>query len=597
MTSPFWTPTVTQCVQRGLKFLHLGDYKYWTMTECTDIDLAAADQVLNRSPLYRNRLDFVIRAGDTGTREEQCDEDEPMTEMTESDTLLAHLAWMLSSRHEDIAVEALGYILKSREARRVMEEMLRDGGAEVGPIAHVRTQVSEGQTRPDLVGFDQHGKECVFIEAKFWAELTEQQPTAYLDRLPPHMALLFVAPASRIEPLWAELRQRAGADGPRPASEPAAFKSVTTASSRHLMLTSWAHLLARLEGAGDAQTTIAVQQLRGLTKRMTEEAFHPLQPDDLAPAVPRRLLSLRRLIDDATTRAVKAGYASTSGLLRAPKPTGYGRYLGVAGACAWFGIDFECWAEGSYPNTPLWLHFKEWNAEEWRSLGEIRRALEPLERKAECFDEDGVLYVPIDLPIHVEYDAVLEAVGRRLQEISGLISTGSQTTIAVQPLRGLTEGETEEEFTPLQPNELAPKVPRRLLSLRQLINNATTRADKDEYVSTCGLQVAPRPTGYGRYLYIADAGAWFGIDFECWAWGSYPDTPLWLCFEDWSQGMRRPIGETRRTLEPLKCFDEDGVLYVPIDLPIHVEYGEVLKAVGRRLQEVSGLISAAEVRR
>ena len=40
----------------------------------------------------------------------------------------------------------------------------------------------------------------------------------------------------------------------------------------------------------------------------------------------------------------------------------------------------------------------------------------------ECFEEDGALYVPIDLPPHAEYDAVLKAVGRRLQEVSDLIS-------------------------------------------------------------------------------------------------------------------------------------------------------------------------------
>ena len=63
-----------------------------------------------------------------------------MTETREPDTLLAHLAEKLSHRHEDIAVEALGYIFKSMAARRVMEEVLRDGGAEVGPIEQVRTQ-------------------------------------------------------------------------------------------------------------------------------------------------------------------------------------------------------------------------------------------------------------------------------------------------------------------------------------------------------------------------------------------------------------------------------------------------------------------------
>ena len=50
------------------KYLFLGDYKYWTMTECSDIDLDD-DAVLNRALLYRDRRDFAIRKGDTGKRE------------------------------------------------------------------------------------------------------------------------------------------------------------------------------------------------------------------------------------------------------------------------------------------------------------------------------------------------------------------------------------------------------------------------------------------------------------------------------------------------------------------------------------------------
>ena len=47
-------------------YLFLGDYKYWLMTECPDIDLDADDDVLNRARLYHDRRDFVIEAGDKG---------------------------------------------------------------------------------------------------------------------------------------------------------------------------------------------------------------------------------------------------------------------------------------------------------------------------------------------------------------------------------------------------------------------------------------------------------------------------------------------------------------------------------------------------
>ena len=53
--------------QQRRKYLFLGDYKYWTMTECSKIDLGADDYVLNRAPLYHDRRDFVIGPGDTGT--------------------------------------------------------------------------------------------------------------------------------------------------------------------------------------------------------------------------------------------------------------------------------------------------------------------------------------------------------------------------------------------------------------------------------------------------------------------------------------------------------------------------------------------------
>ena len=44
--------------------LFLGDHKYWTMTDCSDIDLDTDDYVLNRACLYRDLRDFEARAGD-----------------------------------------------------------------------------------------------------------------------------------------------------------------------------------------------------------------------------------------------------------------------------------------------------------------------------------------------------------------------------------------------------------------------------------------------------------------------------------------------------------------------------------------------------
>ena len=51
-------------------YLFLGDYKYWIMVECGEVDLEAEDEVVNRARLYRDRRDFVIQSGDTGKRED-----------------------------------------------------------------------------------------------------------------------------------------------------------------------------------------------------------------------------------------------------------------------------------------------------------------------------------------------------------------------------------------------------------------------------------------------------------------------------------------------------------------------------------------------
>ena len=58
--------------KRKPTYLFIGDYKYWFMTPCKEIDFNSqeTDYVLNRAKLYRDRRDFQIQEGDTGRRED-----------------------------------------------------------------------------------------------------------------------------------------------------------------------------------------------------------------------------------------------------------------------------------------------------------------------------------------------------------------------------------------------------------------------------------------------------------------------------------------------------------------------------------------------
>lgn len=351
------------------------------------------------------------------------------------DTLLTHLAWKLSSRHEDIAVEALGFILRSASARRVLVELARDGGADPGEIVSVRTQVGGlDQTRPDLVGNDEQGNESLIIEAKFWAGLTSNQPNAYLERLPEHKVLLFVAPTSRLETLWNELCRLAGVDKQQNSYVTSEFKSTRTnkeiSGDKHLMLISWTSLLDRLERSSDSDMLNEIWQLAGFVRSIDESGFPPLSTEDLAPKIPRRLRGFRQLVDDATDRAVNKGCVDIKGLKIQPQYRGYGRYIRVKGAGAWFGIDSNRWAKGSYPDTPIWLQFTQWVGDTSIPLDQTRNVLKPLTQSdpPEGYDDGDEIVVPFSLPVGVEYESVLESVVCKIQQVATMIQAANEKT-------------------------------------------------------------------------------------------------------------------------------------------------------------------------
>ncbi len=329
-----------------------------------------------------------------------------MSEKAEYDTLLAHLAWMFACRHEDIAVEALGYILQSESARRALVKLAQDAGADLDTISKVQTQaIGDDASRPDLACTDQYGDNCLLIEAKFWAYLTKNQPNSYLDQLPEGKALLFIAPEKRIGTLWDELQKKTSSY--TSLSIPGSVvSSLRTRENKFLMLTSWDHLLDHLRNSVGAQREAEIQQLRGLTAgadTTVERKLVPVGPNEL---------DLAGLIRDAAAGAATDGYAITSGLRATRRPTGYGKYLLVAGAGAWLGVDTKHWGCDSGPNTPLWLHFQRWTSgspELSVSFDEVLHSFKAHGKSDALIDGKNV-YVPLPLPEEVRIDEVTDFV-------------------------------------------------------------------------------------------------------------------------------------------------------------------------------------------
>ena len=324
-------------------------------------------------------------------------------------TLLAQLASMFGPQTENLAVEALGHILSGSEAARsALSELLQAGGAGVGQITQVRTQdAGEDGARPDLVGLDQDGKDRVLIEAKFWAGLTANQPAGYLKRLesaPQPSALLFVAPAQRLNSLWPELcRLSASASDVALDSDAEGLQSARIGDGPYLMLTSWRTLLGRMaakvSAAADSHAEIDIRQLQGLAEQQDKEAFLPLRREELGPQLPRRVIDLTGIVDDVVGRAEETEWVSTKGARKVATATSYGIWLTLPRAEAafgktspFFGVEYGSWAR--YRDTPLWLNF-------WDPPSDLRRKLQPLrqENPPELMEIGTQLRIPIELPV------------------------------------------------------------------------------------------------------------------------------------------------------------------------------------------------------
>lgn len=205
--------------------------------------------------------------------------------------LLGHLARRFTVSEENLATEALTWLLTDAAANEALCAFARAAGAELPATLNFVGQVGNPETgRPDIVGTDGGQTERLLIEAKFAAGLTAQQPDGYLDRLgktAPGM-LLVVAPSARLNTLWPELL-RAMPQLRDKAPSPSAplgngVLTVAVDSERVLALTSWRHLVSHileaLKVSGNLPMAQDGEQLLALTEVMDSQAYAPLAPGD-----------------------------------------------------------------------------------------------------------------------------------------------------------------------------------------------------------------------------------------------------------------------------------------------------------------------------
>lgn len=343
-------------------------------------------------------------------------------------TVFSHIIQKRFSQvNEDVATDALAYILESSEsARNGMMKLLRGIVPEL-PELRFKTQLTEGTIRPDMWGFA-NNQPCVFVENKFWAGLTDNQPVSYLKQLAAYAqptVLLVIAPAARKQSLWRELKQRLATDGILTSDRPSAAGIPAVLDTRLgpiLAITSWTSVLSTLEQecVDDPTSRGDLVQLRALCDSTDSNAFSPISRDELSnQRLPAFMLELSSFLQDAIDKAVTKQILNLKGTMPQASPERIGRYSYFERSdavenrpCAWIGVHFRLWKK--HGGTPFWALFHD---TDWGQAHTARQAIEPWasrEGVLTATDDDGSFVVALDIPAQEEKSRVVDAIVERL---------------------------------------------------------------------------------------------------------------------------------------------------------------------------------------
>jgi len=340
-----------------------------------------------------------------------------------SDTVFGHLVHQFSIHPENLATEALCFILRtSPAASRAFTEFIRQIGFDCPGDLYFETQRGGlDQSIPDMKCHDDKGRLRVIVENKFWAGLTENQPVTYIRELPDGVTalVLFVVPKARLQLVWDEVVARCR-NAKIPVNDIERLTAMTAAhlgEEHYLAATSWTYLLDALSltvpSAGEIDRRNDIVQLRGLCRTMDEEEILPIRGDELTNLeMARRIINFSDLpfgiVDEAASRELctrknETNYRHASGV-----------YIQIGGYTAWVGFDLIAWRSRGV--SPIWVIFPR-----SAQIAEIRKKLLRFCTAVpqRFFDSDsGKALVPLFLATGVEKQRIIEDAVNQIRELA-----------------------------------------------------------------------------------------------------------------------------------------------------------------------------------
>lgn len=347
-------------------------------------------------------------------------------------TILSYIIQKRFSQiNEDVATDALAYVLESSEAARCGMMKLFRGIVLDMPSLRFKTQQTAVGIRPDMWGYAD-SEPRVFLENKFWAGLTDNQPVSYLKQLALYTQptiLLVIAPAAREQTLWRELMRRlldSGISTVQGSSAAGIAFAVSTSLGPTLALTSWTNVLSVLEHetVDDPATRGDLVQLRALCGAADEDAFVPVSMSQLSDQrTPAFILQLGSIVQATIEHGVNLNVVNIGGLRPQASWERIGRYLWMSGdqsvgAGAWFGVHFGLWKKHG---TPLWIIFY---GENFGRAQEVRELIEPWAAKNAILttSNNSDFAIAIDFPTGEEKAGVVRALVDGIKEITAVLS-------------------------------------------------------------------------------------------------------------------------------------------------------------------------------
>jgi len=298
-------------------------------------------------------------------------------------TVFSHIIQKrFSQENEDVATDALAFIVNSSEAARSGLVKVFRGIEPDLPSLLFRTQQTEDSVRPDMWGLDGTTPR-VFIENKFWAGLTENQPVAYLrlfSKSTKTSVLLVAVPETRQETVWRELLHRlSDAKVCTSNRDPSAsfYRVVETDIGPILALTSWGKLLLAIETelTDDPQPRNDLLQLRALCDAADRNAFVPLTSGELTnQRMPAFVFQLNAIVQGAVDLAVTEGVLSSTvsdqcrigtelgATYYSPQGKGLELGLGLISSCGDGTVGLPCGLDSRQENGAVGLRCElSWN--------------------------------------------------------------------------------------------------------------------------------------------------------------------------------------------------------------------------------------------